>query len=116
MFLRTTEPISTKPGKKRSWVEGIQVDSNEEPRRSPRGNNSEIVKFDEKYLKSFSSEPLGQSQPNLVQMILGFCSNEGPRPSQRGDNSKIVKLNEKYLKTLPQVSDVVHGPLVCFIV
>ena len=32
---------------------------------------------------SFSPEPLGQFQPNLVPSILGLCSNRGPCPFPR---------------------------------
>ena len=45
IFSRTTGPISTKLGTKHPWVEGIQVCSNERPRPSTRGDNSEIVNF-----------------------------------------------------------------------
>ena len=36
------------------------------------GDNSEIVNFYSKYIKTSSPEPLGQFEPNLAQSILGW--------------------------------------------
>ena len=58
VFSRTIGPISTKLGTKHSSGEGLKVCSNERPRPSPRGDNSEIVKL---YFlsKSENCMPLG---------------------------------------------------------
>jgi hypothetical protein len=37
---------------------------------SPRGDNSERVKINRKFLKSCSPEPEDQNQSNLIQIIL----------------------------------------------
>ena len=52
-FFRTTEPISTKLGKKHSYLKRIQIWSNEGPRLFLRGDNYKIAKFHKQNLKSF---------------------------------------------------------------
>jgi hypothetical protein len=65
-FSRTTGPILTRLGTDHPYVKGIQVWSNEGDNPSTRGNNSKRLKF-----QKSSSEPAGQIQSNLVQIILG---------------------------------------------
>jgi hypothetical protein len=50
-------------------VKGIQVFSKEGDSPSPRGDDSGRVKYTDNL--SSSSEPAGQIQSNLVQIILG---------------------------------------------
>jgi hypothetical protein len=50
--------------------EGIQIRSREGDSSSPRGENSERVKIHNLKKKTSSSEPEGQIQLNLVQIIL----------------------------------------------
>ena len=63
-----------KLGTKHPWMKRIQVNSNERPCLSPRGDNtcSIIVKlgYIKNILKSSNSEQLGQFPPNLTQIIL----------------------------------------------
>ena len=54
---RTTGSISTKLGTKHPWVKRIKVSSNEGPHHFQRGDNYEIAKIYQWYLKS-SPEPL----------------------------------------------------------
>ena len=42
-FFRTTEPISTKLGRKHPWVKGIQVYSNERPHFFSRRDNNDFI-------------------------------------------------------------------------
>jgi hypothetical protein len=49
-------------------VKGIQVCSKEGDNPSPKGDNSEILKY--KYINFFSSEAGGKNQSNLVLTIL----------------------------------------------
>ena len=51
---RTTGPISTKLGTKHPWVKRIKVSSNEGPHHFQRGDNYEIAKIYQWYLKIFS--------------------------------------------------------------
>ena len=103
IFLRTTGPISTKLSTKHPWLKGIQVCSNEGPRPSPRGDNSEIVNFYPKYLKIFFSRttvPISTKLGTKYPWMKGIhvYSNGWPDLSSRGNNSKNVKLYWKYLK------------------
>ena len=71
-FSRTTEPISTKLGRKHPWVKEIPVCLNEF--KGPalfQGEIYEIVKYINKIKKSSYPEPLGHFQPNLAQNMLG---------------------------------------------
>ena len=89
-------PISANLDTKHSWVEEIQVCSNEGQRPIPRGDNSEKVNFYSKYLKIFFSRTTGPISTQLGTKHpwmkgIQVYSNEGARPSPRGDNRKIGK-------------------------
>jgi hypothetical protein len=79
-------------------VKGIQVCSKELDSPSPRGDDSERVKYIENFLKIFffrTSRPkFNQTWYTLSFRIKGIqvCSNKGPGPLQRGDNHKSVKM------------------------
>ena len=64
---RTTGPISTKLGSKRSWVKGIQVYLNEGLCPVPIGNNNKIAK---RHWRNFKITAWLIST-NLAQSILG---------------------------------------------
>jgi hypothetical protein len=68
-FSRTIWPILTILGTNHPWGEWIQVYSNEWRHPFLRGDNSEKLKINKKYLKI--SRTSGQIQSNLVQIILG---------------------------------------------
>ena len=62
---------------------GIQVCSNKGPDHFQGEIMTKMQKYIDKFQKSSSPEPLGQFQPNLAQIILGWkgildYSNEGP--------------------------------------
>ena len=52
LFSRIAGPISTKLGRKHSWVKGIQLYFNEGPLPFSRGDNKEIVKIHWRTLKN----------------------------------------------------------------
>jgi hypothetical protein len=73
-FSRTTLRILSRLGTNHSWGEGIQFFFFQMKGIAllQGGDNSKRVKIDWKFLKSFSAEPAGQSQSNLVQIIHGL--------------------------------------------
>ena len=82
IFSLTTRPISITHGRKHSWVQGIQVCTNEGPRPFPRGDYFEIVKTHWWKLKIFSrtTEPISTKLGTKHPWVKGIqvYSNEGP--------------------------------------
>jgi hypothetical protein len=93
-FSRTTGPILTRLDTNHSWVKGIQVCSKEGDNPSPRGDNSERVKYTEFFLKIFFFRT---NKPNSIKLGINYpwvkgiqvCSNKGQGPLQRLDNKKM---------------------------
>ena len=105
MFSRITGPISTKLGTNHSWVQGIQVCSNERTRPFPRGDNKEITNIHWRNLKIFFlrttgpiSAKFGTKHPSVMQNHV--CSNDGTCPFPRGDQYEIVKIYWQTLKII----------------
>jgi hypothetical protein len=104
-FSRTAGPILTRLGTDHSYLEGIQVCSNEGDNPSPRGNNSNRMKIHWKFFKIFFSRT---SRPNSTKLGKNYpwvkgiqvCSNEGSGPLQRRVNHKNEKMGRGHLKIL----------------
>ena len=131
-FSRTTGPISIKLGRKHPCVTGIQNYTNNDDRPFPRGDNSEMYKYNDIFLKIFFSRTtgpisfkLGTSHPQVTEFQI--CTSKGPSLLQRGDNHKNAQIRWGlmgpqlgikcrfhfiYIWVVTQVSDVAHGPLV----
>jgi hypothetical protein len=105
-FSRTTGPILTRLDKNHPWVEGTRVWSNKRDSPSPRGDNSERVKIQWKFLNIFSRTnlsnyiKLGTNYPWIKENQV--CRNKGPDPLQREDNHKngVVSFKNLLLQNL----------------
>ena len=94
-FARTARPILPKLGTKHTWVKGIQVCSNEEPRPCPRRDNYEIAKIYWWNLKIFFSKttrPISTKLSIKHPWVKGIqiSLNKGLDPFSRGDNYEIA--------------------------
>ena len=102
-FLRTTEPILTKPGTKHPWVMGIQVCSNDGPRSFLREDNNKIAKIHWQTLKILFSRIAGPISTKIGRKHswvkgIQLYFNEGPLPFSMGDNKEIAKIHRWTLK------------------
>jgi hypothetical protein len=64
-FSRTTLPILTRRGTNHPWVMSIQICSKEGDNPSPRGDTSERVKMNRKFVKIFVSKT---SRPKSIKL------------------------------------------------